>query len=167
MLSDTAQVRAIGTQFSVYRKPAGTVVTVLEGKVVVSPAAESESAEDPDVGVIPLSAGQQAIVDSSLAKQTAKRTTITKATPVDAARAIAWRQNRLIFDNQPLSVVITEFNRYNRRQLVVEDPELAAQGISGVFDPDKPEGLILFLNKKGGVRATERADEIFLHPNGG
>ncbi len=33
--SDTTQVRAVGTQFDVYRKSSGTVITVVEGRVAV------------------------------------------------------------------------------------------------------------------------------------
>lgn len=153
VLSDSAQVRAVGTQFSVYRKPVGTVVTVLEGKVVVSPAAVKSSAVA-DAGIIPLSAGQQTVIDSSPARSAAP----AQATAVDATRATAWRHNRLIFDNQPLSAVVAEFNRYNRQQILIEDSELAAQQISGVFDPDKPQGLVQFLKEKGGVRAREVSD---------
>lgn len=155
VLSDAAQVRAVGTQFSVYRKPVGTVVTVLEGKVVVSPAAAKSSAIA-DAGVIPLSAGQQTVIDSGPARS------VAQATAVDATRATAWRHDRLIFDNQPLSAVVAEFNRYNRQQLLIEDPELAAEQISGVFDPDKPQGLVLFLKEKGGVRASEVSDSTLL-----
>src|SRR5581483_1498266 len=35
--TDTTQVRAVGTQFDVYRKSGGTVVTVIEGRVAVLP----------------------------------------------------------------------------------------------------------------------------------
>jgi transmembrane sensor len=157
VLSDSAQIRAVGTQFSVYRQPVGTVVTVLEGKVVVSPAA-AKSSTVADAGVIPLSAGQQTIIDSSPARRAAP----AQANAVDATRATAWRHNRLIFDNQPLSAVVAEFNRYNRQQLLIEDSDLAAQQISGVFDPDKPQGLVLFLKEKSGVRASEVSDTTLL-----
>jgi transmembrane sensor len=36
--SQNAQVRAVGTQFDVYRKRSGTIVTVVEGRVAVVPA---------------------------------------------------------------------------------------------------------------------------------
>jgi transmembrane sensor len=35
--TDNTHVRAVGTQFDVYRKPSGTVVTVIEGRVAVLP----------------------------------------------------------------------------------------------------------------------------------
>jgi transmembrane sensor len=141
VLSDTARIRAVGTQFSVYRKQEQTVVTVLEGKV----AAEN------DHDTLELTAGNQVVLESASGTATLP----IEPVHVDAKRVTSWRQHRLIFDNEPLANVVAEFNRYNRQQLVIADPELAAQRISGVFDPDKPGGLVLFLNRKGAVQATE------------
>lgn len=148
VLSDSASIRAIGTKFSVYRGPTGTVVTVLEGKV----ATEVEDRK------LELTAGERAVIETHFGKPVLP----ANAARVDVAQATAWRRQHLIFDNQPLSEVVAEFNRYNRRQLIVEDAELAGQGISGVFDPDDPSGLLLFLKRKGGVRMIERSDEEML-----
>jgi transmembrane sensor len=67
--ADGTQIRAVGTQFDVYRKSSGTVVTVVEGKVAVfgephpgslvshavkGDAAISSSQNLPDVSTIPL-----------------------------------------------------------------------------------------------------------------
>lgn len=56
--SDVAQVRAVGTQFDVYRKTTGTVVSVIEGRVAVLPSdgAPSFSPPYPDDQLVPLSA---------------------------------------------------------------------------------------------------------------
>jgi transmembrane sensor len=144
VLSDSVRVRAIGTQFSVYRRPEQIVVTVVEGKVAAG-------LEDK---VLELEAGHQGII----ASRAEARTPPIRTARVDAVLVTAWRQNRLIFDNQPLAVVVAEFNRYNRQQMVVHDPALAAEHISGIFDPDKPQALLLFLSRKGGVETTPVAD---------
>jgi transmembrane sensor len=144
VLSDSAEIRALGTQFSVYRSPERLVVTVVEGKVAAGNAHQQ----------LELAAGDQGVIEA----HTPTRAILVKSARVDAQRATSWRHNRLIFDNEPLSAVVAEFNRYNQRQMVIEDAALAAEGISGVFDPDKPQGLILFLSRKGGVTATERSD---------
>jgi transmembrane sensor len=149
VFSDDTQIRAIGTRFSVYRKSGHTVVTVVEGRVAASTSDDT----------LELAAGHQAVISVAAAEKSALPAQPAK---VDANRLTAWRHNHLIFDNQPLSEVIAEFNRYNRQQLLIEDPELAAQGISGVFDPDKPQGLLLFLDRKGGVRAQQMPDGVVL-----
>ncbi len=48
--TDTTQVRAVGTQFDVYRKNSGTVVTVIEGHVAVLP--EATAPEPPVTGAV-------------------------------------------------------------------------------------------------------------------
>jgi transmembrane sensor len=150
--SHAAQIRAIGTRFSVYRQPSRTLVTVLEGIVAVQPETS------PAQGAIELTAGHQVSVEADPDHASAG----ARAVPVDAARATSWRQHRLIFDNQPLSAVVAEFNRYNRQQLVLEDAALAAEGISGVFDSDKPQALVLFLTGNGSARATRLSDTRIL-----
>jgi transmembrane sensor len=45
--TDNTHVRAVGTQFDVYRKTSGTVVTVLEGRVAVLPEIKSLIAPEP------------------------------------------------------------------------------------------------------------------------
>ena len=39
--------------------------------------------------------------------------------PVDTDRVVAWRQGWLVFDQQPLSQVVDELNRYRRGHLVL------------------------------------------------
>lgn len=151
VISDTASIRALGTQFSVYRKSGQTVVTVVEGKVAASDAQNQAAA---DATPIVLIADHQVILESG--------DDAAAPTRVDAKRMTAWRQHRLIFEDEPLANVIAEFNRYNRQKLVLNDEELAAQGISGVFNPDKPEGLLLFLEKKSDVRAVAGADSTLI-----
>lgn len=180
VFSDKAQIQAIGTQFSVYRKHEQTVVTVVEGKVAALPIAASamsknsllsklrdeagaeisamNDADVPPNDAIVLTAGHQVVI----AAESGAASTMPEPALVDAKRVTAWRQHRLIFDNEPLANVIAEFNRYNRQHLIVEDHELAARGISGVFDPEKPETLVLFLERKGGVKTIELSNEALL-----
>ncbi|MDF3605801.1 hypothetical protein PE067_06360 [Paracoccus sp. DMF-8] len=53
---------------------------------------------------------------------------------VDAEFRTAWRQGRLIFDDRPLSFVVAELNRYQRRQIVIRDRAVATRRVGGVFD---------------------------------
>jgi transmembrane sensor len=144
--SGTAQIRAIGTQFNVYRQPKQTVVTVLEGRVAVTRAA-SQTRSAP--GATELTAGTRVVVRSGQDPDTRR----IQASPVDAAHAIAWRSRRLIFENEPLVTVVAEFNRYNERQLIIDSPVLASRRISGVFSANRPDALVDFLTQPGDVRA--------------
>jgi transmembrane sensor len=81
-------------------------------------------------------------------------------------RALAWQERRLEFDAVPLAEVVREFNRYNRRQLVISDPQLAAKRFSGTFRADGYETLVRLLEDDFGVTATRSGREIVLRAGG-
>jgi transmembrane sensor len=173
--SGDTRVRAVGTQFDVYKKHSGTIVTVVEGKVAIltsvadpdlepmtvdpatvsrPPSLEIEEQDSERGGAGPsilLSAGEQATVT---------RATIQAAIHPNIASAIAWRQRQLVFESASLVEVAEEFNRYNERQLVVRDAELYEFHISGVFSSTDSASLIRFLRERPGVQVIETASEI-------
>jgi transmembrane sensor len=55
--------------------------------------------------------------------------------------ATAWQTGRLVFENEPLIGAVAEMNRYSQRPLVVTDPTLAAQRVSGIFNASDAEGF--------------------------
>lgn len=165
--SGSVTVRAVGTAFDVYRKPNDTVVTVVEGRVLVRSGSSavaaalpeagpgnnaSGAASDPDAHVVALSAGEQAKVNST--------GRIEHQPTANIAAATSWMQQELIFEGQPLSSVVEEFNRYSRRTVVVTDPDLAAFRINGVFHSTNPEALLRFLGKFNDVDIEQTQSEI-------
>lgn len=73
---------------------------------------------------------------------------------VDSNRALAWAAGRLIFDHESIEDAVREFNRYNRIQLRIDDPDLARKPISGVFDASDPASFVAFLETVTAVRVT-------------
>ncbi len=163
-------VQAIGTRFNVHRQDDETVVTVIEGRVAVQPAAvDSAGSNDallpivpPDPGTdrsgttaraisIELAAGEQLSIrrDGAVAEL---------PVPIDTQRTLAWTQRRVVFDNDTLAFVIAEFNRYNRTKLVINDPGLRERRISGIFTVDDPEAFAEVLMSMTAVRTVTRAD---------
>lgn len=175
--SVTTRVRAVGTEFDVYRKGSGTVVTVIEGQVAVSTpvgdpvadratvrvrsqnnAGRGSSAKtteqgrvDSQEGLSFLSAGEQVTVTAG---------EVQKAEHANVAGAIAWTQRQLVFHYTPLSEVAEEFNRYNERRLVIDGVPLAELPISGIFSSTDSASLIHFLREQPGVRVVESDREI-------
>ena len=141
-----AQVRAVGTEFDVYRKQSETVVTVVEGRVETYDASGLGAA-----GPILLSAGERLTVLSH---------TVTKPTRADPSVATAWLQKRLIFEETPLSEVAEEFNRYNRRPLSIEDRDLKMLKISGVYSSTDPASLINFLRSQSSIQVVETDKDV-------
>ena len=152
--SDGTRVRAVGTQFDVYRRKTGTTVTVLEGRVTVArAAAEGTSLPTPQLsisGSILLSTGEQVTVTA---------TATPRPTRVNLAAATAWTQRRLVFDASTLADVVEEFNRYNAHRLVIRDATLESFPISATFSSTDPASLVRFLQTQPGISVVERDDE--------
>jgi transmembrane sensor len=141
-----ARVRAVGTEFDVYRKPTVTVVTVVEGRVETYPGSDGAGA-----AAIVLSAGDQLTVLPH---------SVPRPKRADTAAATAWVHKRLIFEETPLSEVAEEFNRYNRRPLAIDDPELQTLKISGIYSSTDPVSLINFLRNQNSMRVIETEDQV-------
>ena len=157
------RVRAVGTQFDVYRKRTGTVVTVVEGRVAVAPNLRSgtpipqpqlslpEAGPRVGPGEFLVAAGEQLVVTQTL---------IEPPTVANIAIATAWTDKRLVFEDTPLREVVEEFNRYNRQQLVIRDPELYDFHVSGVFPSTDSSRMVEFLRKRFGVTPSRSGDAI-------
>jgi transmembrane sensor len=141
-----AQVRAVGTEFDVYKKQAATVVTVVEGRVETY-----DDLNSPGTAAIVLSAGEQLTVLPHV---------VSKPTRTDTAVATAWVQKRLIFEETPLSDVAEEFNRYNRRPLTIDGGELGSLKISGVYSSTDPASLINFLRSQNSIQVVETEKQV-------
>jgi len=146
-----ATARAVGTRFSVYRTPSGTIVTVAEGRVLVR---DTQAGEDSVAGP----AGHtQAVEVVSGTQAEAGPGRPVQMRQVDVNRLLAWRERRLIFEGEALAKVVQEFNRYNSPPLEIVDPRLLDQRISGIFGANDPESLLDFLAKVDHI-SVSRAD---------
>jgi transmembrane sensor len=144
--SGEVAIRAVGTQFDVNRKRSGTVVTVVEGRVQVT---------GPSAGSIFLSAGEQATVGS--------RGMVARQSKANIGAVTSWLQQELVFEGEPLSAVIEEFNRYSRTPIVLSDPSLADLRINAVFHTTNPDSLLRFVTRFDGVEIERTDNEIRIH----
>jgi transmembrane sensor len=139
-------IRAIGTQFNVYRHERGATVTVVEGRVkIAAPSAEP----------LLLDAGQEAAVNAD--------GRVLKASAPQVKQALAWQQRRLEFRSATVAEAASEFNRYNRLQIHVADESIGQRRMSGLFNADEPQSLLDFLASEGGVGFDRTADTVSLH----
>ena len=158
-------VRAVGTAFNVRVADRVVEVLVTEGTVQVErppePASAPVSAPEP---APLLHARQRAVIDLAA---TAPAPQIATLTAGEIERVLAWQHRQLDFSGAPLAQIVAEFNRRNRIQLVVLDPELAAERISATFRSDNIEGFVRLLEAGFGARAERRGEaEIVLRPDG-
>jgi transmembrane sensor len=165
--SDGMLVRAVGTQFDVYRKTEGTVVTVLEGRVAVT-TADVDTAASPNGSATPIVADflQRITAPDTAFLSAGEQVTLTRAVtpkPVRAnvSAATAWTQHQLVLESKPLSEVAEEFNRYSARKLVVEDSSNYPLRLSGVFSTD-PDFLIRYLRNRPDISVRETLSEVHI-----
>lgn len=123
-------VRALGTEFEVYRHERELEVALIEGEVLLLPADGDDAAQAP----VRMAAGQRArLGDGSAAPRIeALRTT---APP-------AWLSGRLVFEDTPLPEVAAEFNRYNHDRIVLDGDRLSQVRITGVFRNDAVQAFV-------------------------
>jgi ferric-dicitrate binding protein FerR (iron transport regulator) len=145
-----ATVVAVGTQFDVDRRGAATIVTVVEGRVLVSASASGLGADA--ARTVSVGAGEQVRVDAGSLPAAVAR--------VDLGRAEAWRHGKIVFDRRPLGEVADEFNRYAAVPFEIADPALRALEISGVFDGADSDSFARFLASLDGVVVERTAERV-------
>jgi transmembrane sensor len=149
-----AGVIAVGTRFNVYRKPEVTEITVADGQIVVFAGTPSwlrgPGSVPADVQHLP--SGYQVRIDGSAPP--------AQSVPADLNQALGWVQHKIIFQHRPLGEVAAEFNRYGKIPVEIEDDELRALPVSGMFDAADTESFVTFLETLPGVRVERTAKRI-------
>jgi transmembrane sensor len=152
--SGNSAIRAVGTQFDVNRKQSGTIVTVIEGRVKLDsePSILVRATAKAEPAAVFVSAGQQVHVAASGAME--------RTESPNAAAAISWLQQELVFEGQPLSDVLEEFNRYSRVPIVLVDPTLGDLRINAVFHTTNPDSLLRFISRHDQIQIERSEKEI-------
>ncbi len=144
------RVIAVGTKFSVRRDASDIQVVVTEGKVRVETEDHKSSAF-----AEPLAAGTIARAsDAGVLLQTKQLG--------EAEEHLSWRQGVLVFRQMTLADASAEFNRYNTRKIVIEDPGVAALRVAGSFRANNVEAFVRLLERGYPVRTQERGDQLVL-----
>jgi transmembrane sensor len=123
------RVQAVGTAFSVRRKSIGAQVMVTEGVV------EVWSVDDPGGARRRVKAGEQVFIgDKAGAARPVSR-------PLEAERALAWRDGQVVLDGDTVAAAAAEFNRYNSRKIIISDPALEGRRVVGWFRTNEPDSF--------------------------
>ena len=140
-----SRITVVGTRFSVRRDGAGVTVLVAEGKVRV------------DQGESRLTLGQ-----NDTAQSTQGHLVMAARTPAQLNNLLGWREGRLVLDDLTLGQAAAEFNRYNRRQLIIEDAGISAMAIGGSFSLTNVDGFARLLQQGFGLRVRSGPDQIII-----
>jgi transmembrane sensor len=126
---------AVGTVFTVEYVDSQVHVAMMEGKVAVVPAGSPATGPVNGSGEgISLVAGEELRVSRD------GRSTVTPKADLEAATS--WREGKVIIRSEPLSEAVQRMNRYSRMQIRIDDPQLAAKQISGVFETGDTQGFL-------------------------
>ena len=147
----SSRTRALGTAFEVFVKSGGAQVTLLEGSVSVAPpgAAAGE-------GIV-LEPGERLMVAGGAAGPVEQ---------VDLAAALSWRNGILQFTDIRLADAAQELNRYSAKQIVVGDPALAEERLSGSFKAGDQEMFVSALALFLPVEVHRSGNTILVAPAG-
>lgn len=133
------KVVATGTAFNIDLTQPNVAVTLIEGHVVVldatgdgdaAPAPRQAARKNPQVE---LRAGQE------LFTATNKAPVIKTA---NVQQVTSWVSGQLIFSNETLTEVVARINRYSATPIVIADPEIGNERISGVFNVGDVSGFL-------------------------
>lgn len=149
-------VTALGTSFVVRFEPQQTAVTLVEGKVAIRAGrgADSGSASPAhEADALILRPGERATFAAS-------GVATVDVPPVDATAA--WRRGEVVLDETPLSLAVTEMNRYQRKRLVLDDPSIGELPVSGIYRTGSSEDFAHAIATVYGLEVVQNGDEIHL-----
>jgi transmembrane sensor len=144
------RVIAVGTQFSVRRDASDIQIVVTEGRVRLETEGGNPSES---VGLLVAGTVAQAS-DTGVLLQTKQL--------AEAEESLSWRQGVLVFRQMTLAEASAEFNRYNTRKIVIEDPGVGALRVAGSFRANNVEAFVRLLERGYPLRAEEREDRFVL-----
>jgi transmembrane sensor len=161
--SGDVEVQAVGTAFVVKASRESIDVIVTEGRVAVgrtNPVQNPEQGTATEVPPLLVAAGGRVVVARVAPAQEHMR--VEALNPDEMARQLAWSGPRLELAATTLSEAAALFNRENRIQLSIADPQTARFRLSGVFRADDPEGFVRLLEANYQIEAIRRGGVIEL-----
>jgi len=151
VVTGNKRVQVTGTQFNVdyYSASHSMEVAVVAGQINVI---SSRQAHDTNT-VTPVGTNEVFLfpANGSAVRQ-----------PLSAEHASAWRRRKLYFDDATLTDVLASINRYSKKPLVADSPEMAQLRLSGMFDAGDVKSVLLSLNDLYGLKGQETRDKWLL-----
>ena len=150
MLTGQHRVTDIGTKFEVRTDASHVQVTLFEG----SAQFESDNAS--------LTRQNAILVPGDVAVATAQSMRIVRKPKQKLMAELGWRHGVIVFDHTTLADAASEFNRYNRKKLIVTDPKIARLTIGGTFQTTNTQQLTQLARDIFGLTIEDRGAEIVI-----
>lgn len=149
--SGAEQIIVLGTKFAVRRSDDDILISVLDGKVQLEE---------------PAAAGPLLLRRGDIAWAGKGGTSVTYNALSQVENNLGWRDGLLIFKHMALGDAAAEFNRYNSRQIVITDAEVAAIPIGGSFQAENIDGFTRLLHRAYGLHVDHDGDFIKISQQG-
>ncbi len=143
-------VTDLGTKFRIRRDRGRLEVALLEGRAQL----ETSDARAPKNPMV-LAPGDTVVA-------TANSVSLTKTPSISLARELAWRHGIIIFNNTTLASAVAEFNRYNRKKIIVTDPAVAHRTIYGTFQTDNVAAFARLAHEVLGLHVDHHGEDIVI-----
>jgi transmembrane sensor len=140
-------IEVLGTQFNVLHRSKRTQVVLEEGKVRLL----SNATRTPLLDMTPGETVVYSHRDQLLSRQ-----------QVDPQLYDAWRDNRLVFDNTPLSEVAEIIRQTYGKSVTFADSDLMSRRLSGTIPGDDLDRLTKALARAFNLRITQQGDELLI-----
>ena len=154
VIAGNGLVKAVGTSFGVQLSGDKVTVSVLEGKVVVTPDIKHAEEQHGKAKTRKLGVGE--------ALEYWSNGIVAQVNVANKKRITAWREGKLNFDGLRLADAIREHNRYSLHKIVLGSDDARNLSISGIFRIGDTESLLYLLEQSLGLQAIERDDMILL-----
>lgn len=147
-------VTAVGTAFNINRSGARSIVTVTEGRVLITP--KGQGLRNTRVASVYLNAGEQI---------TAAEDHVGDVVSVrDLPAVISWPMGRLSFRQRSLRDAIGDVNRYSPKPLVLA-PEVGDIKVTGTLMISNIGSWVRSVERAFDLKATEESDRISITQN--
>ena len=122
-------MRALGTEFDVYREDEFVKVAVISGMVEVTASNFSQLSKA--IITRKVERGKQVTLHTLENDREDKPDIVIEAADIDSVTS--WRTGKLVFDQSLLIDAVREFNRYSRNKIIIGDDRLNTLEVSGIF----------------------------------
>lgn len=167
VLANGGVIRAVGTVFSVRVREQNIEVLVSEGRVALATTIQPKTVHDVKDAVafearplMQLNAGQMARFSDRIE-------TVVNLSPEKMENKLLWRSDMLIFDNEPLQVVVQDISRYTTQKIIISNENLKNIKVSGIFPTGKTSAFLLTLEESFGISVrvvSENQVHLYLSP---
>lgn len=149
VLAGDHRIVDVGTQFTVRRDGEKLKVALFEGSIRFD--APAQASRKP----LYLKAGDELLANAGTLS-------VHRSSSTQSNRELGWRKGMLFFDNTPLVDVAAEFNRYNRKKIIVADEAAGRRAIGASFATNNIELFARMSRAVLGLHVEDGPDEIVI-----